>query len=94
MRISLARREAAGYIKLRRLGYSMSVLSTVFGRSTSVIHRILKRAKQYDPRSFPLDMRKLPTHVRRVGSVLQRQRLRAMIKAWEAWMLGEGEDPP
>lgn len=94
MRISLAQREAAGYIKLRRLGYSISVLATVFGRSTSVIHRILKRAKQYDPSRFPVDMRKLPTQTRRVGSVLQRQRLAAIVVAWETWMLGDGERPP
>jgi len=94
MRISLAQREAAGYIKLRRLGYSISVLAKVFGRSTSVIHRILKRAKQYDPSRFPVDMRKLPTAARRISSVYQYHRLLKTILAWESWMLGEGDKPP
>jgi hypothetical protein len=87
-RIKRAFREAAAYVKLRRLGYSISVLSHAFGRSTSMIWRILKRNGDHD------DLRKIPTHTRNLAKVRQWENIQRFVSYWELWILGEGEKPP
>jgi len=88
-RIKFLPREKASYIMLRRLGYSLQELSETFGRSTSVLHRILKRA------GFRLtDLRKLPARVRKLAHARRTRTMMFLARAWEAFMLGEGEKPP
>lgn len=89
MRIPFCQREKACYIKLRRLGYSINIIAETFGRSYSVIHRVLKRH-----RLNMKDLRKLPRRIRQLAAFRQRVQLRKFWRAWELWCLGEGEKPP
>ena len=88
MRIKRFRREAAAYIMLRRLGYSISVLSAVFGRSTSMIARILHKNLALS------DLRKLPARVRALAHRSQMVDLRIRARSWEDFIFGQGEKPP
>jgi len=89
MRIPFMKREKATYIKLRRLGYSINIISKMFGRSRSVIHRVLKR------NGLTLkDLRKLPGRIKRLAASRQHRTMLKFFTAWEKWSLGEGERPP
>jgi len=88
-RIHFCPREKASYIMLRRQGYSINILSRAFGRSTSIIHKILKRAHVRTN-----DLRKLPPRIRRLASARQWNTIMKLQSQWEAFMLGEGEKPP
>jgi len=89
-RLQFTPREKASYIMLRRLGYSINVLAKAFGRSTSVIHRILRKA--YTGRRW--DLRKFPNRMRRLYAARQWRTLMTLLHEWESFMLGEGEKPP
>lgn len=88
-RIKFLPREKASYIMLRRLGYSTSVLSKVFGRSSSVLHRLLQKSFE----KFR-DLRKFPPHMRTLYRARQWVILMSFLTQWEAFMLGVGEEPP
>jgi len=86
-------REKTAYIILRRRGYTISGLSRLFGRSTSVIRRILKVAEKRGVlRAW--DLRKIPPRVRRLQRARIERTMVCLVRAWEAFMLGEGGKPP
>ena len=93
MRIKVANREAASYVKLRRLGYSLSAIARAFGRSTSVVDRKVRKAIEYGIIKFK-DLRKMPNQIRKLSKALQWKRIIAWLPRWESWILGEGEKPP
>ena len=65
------------------------MLSETFGRSTSVLHACFRRAGLH-----MADLRKLPARVRRLARVRMQRNMMLLARAWEAFMLGEGEKPP
>jgi len=93
MRIQLLRREAPAMIKLRRLGYSISVIARALGRSTSLVHDRIRKAIELGV-IRPVDLRKIPNQTRRISRSLQWTRLMKWMPLWEAWILGEVERPP
>ena len=40
------------------------------------------------------DLRKLPARVRKLACVRMERNMMLLARAWEAFMLGEGEKPP
>lgn len=105
MRVQRLKREAATYIMLRRKGYSINKLASIFGRSTSVIHRILKvvgltgytisgygyvRYKLWNPN----DMRKSGGIVASVSDLFRSKRMVKIFQGWAAFMDGEVDKPP
>jgi len=93
MRIPIFNREASAYIKLRRLGYSISVIARVFRRSASVVYRRIRKALERGILTWK-DLRKIPNHVRRISRTMQWTRMISWLPRWEQWILGEGEKPP
>lgn len=93
MRSPIFQREKVAYIKLRRLGYSISVIAKAFGRSTSVIHRYIRRNIAYGVIAAA-DLRKIPARVRRLSLSRQWTTMLRWIAQWERWICGEGEKPP
>lgn len=91
-RFNLLPREAAAYVKLRKKGYPINMIASAFGRSTSIVHKIIRanigRSLRY------IDMRKLPSQLRLRCAAVRWNTLQKYIKFWEAWMLGEGDKPP
>jgi len=92
-RFCLAPREAAAYVILRRQGVSINQIAQAFGRSRSVVHRILKRNMMYGVLKR-FDLRKLPSHVRKLSAVRTWRTMLVLLLRWEAWVLGDGERPP
>jgi len=93
IRVPISNREAASYIKLRRLGYSISIIAKFFGRSTSAIYRRIRKAIEYgilDRR----DLRKIPNRTRKIARARMERTMLKMLAQWESWILGEGEEPP
>lgn len=100
MRVPFMLREKAAIIKLRQHGYSINALSVFSGRSSSVIHSILKRAG-YTPGCFiasswlnAKDLRKLPSQVRLKSAQIIRLGLVFQIDRWMPFVLGEVDKPP
>lgn len=92
-RIPFIGREKAAYIKLRRVGLSINQISKAFGRSTSCVFRVLKRAEALKTlRRF--DMRKLPYQARMRACSFRWARMLKLLHLWEAWICGEEEQPP
>lgn len=92
-RIPFLQREKAAYVKLRRVGLSINQIARAFGRSTSVIHRTLKRVIAYKTlRKF--DMRKLPRRARMLMASFRWAKMLKLLPLWEAWITGEEERPP
>lgn len=92
-RVPFVEREKAAYIKLRRVGLSMDQIARAFGRSTSCVFRVLKRA--YAPETLRrFDMRKLPYLVRMRLSSFRWARMLKLLHLWELWICGEEEKPP
>ena len=89
MRIKRQKREAATYIMLRRKGVSINQISLSFGRSTSFIFRILKAAHL----RF-MDLRKLPTAIKALSASRLKKTMEKLVRAWEAFILGEVDKPP
>jgi len=93
MKIVVSAREAATYIFFRKLGYSINQIAKAFGRSTSVVHRRIKFAEfLFSIRK--IDLRKLPSHIKRLSASIRWQKLMRKLPLWERWILGEGEEPP
>jgi transposase len=86
-------REAAAIIKLRRYGYSKSILAKARKRSTSFIQKILQNAEKRGVlRHF--DYRKMPNETRIISRALQWTRIMRWLPHWEKWICGEGDKPP
>jgi len=93
--VPLFQREKAAYVYLRRrFHYSISVLSQAFGRSTSVIHRILKFNVAIGAIPRFSNKENCGNRIRTLSLVRQQNDIYRIVKAWEAWILGEGEKPP
>jgi hypothetical protein len=93
MRFSRLPREAAAIVILRRrFGYSINTLASWLGRSTSFVQRILEFNRLTAHASH--DLRKLPQRIRRLTAARLRDEIIYYGRAWEAWILGEGEKPP
>lgn len=75
---------------LRKKGVSINQMATIIGRSTSLIHRILKKA------SFlaRVDLRKIPTRIKLLGAARIRKFLAKTLQGWQEFILGQGEKPP
>jgi hypothetical protein len=86
-------REKASIIKLSKFGYSINQLSHAIGRSTSYISRVLRTAITRGITHF-LDKRKLPSQIRLATSSRRRKMLERYMPLWEAFMLGETDEPP
>ncbi len=92
-RIPFIGREKAAYIKLRRVGLSINQIAAAFGRSTSIVFRVLKNAESLKTlRRF--DMRKLPRKAKLFYASIRHATLLKLLSEWEAWICGEGEKPP
>jgi transposase len=93
MRIQTLPREAAAIIKFRRQGYSESIISKGFHRSTSWIQKIIKNAERLGILHH-IDYRKMPDQTRKISRALQWRRIMQWLPRWQKWILGEGERPP
>lgn len=78
---------------LRRLGYATQIIAKAFGRSTSIVHRILRFNEQLGALRI-FDLRKLPTRIKRLQNARQHKSILRFLASWEKWILGEGEKPP
>ena len=87
------KREKAAVIKLRNLGYSINQLKTFFGRSTSIIHKIINGTVWYSD-CPPKDLRNLPNQVRLKSAQKHRLTIKNFMQLWEAFILGETDKPP
>ena len=98
MRVPFLEREKASILILRRKGLSINQISNAFGRSTSVVHRVLVRAEKYghnlDVWLRRRDMRKLPFKARMYWNRFRFNVLLNLLAAWESWICGESERPP
>ena len=93
MRIPISGRESASYIMVRRKGWAISQIAHAFGRSTSVVWRRLK-FNEILIHLCPVDMRKLPNHIRLLAAARIRKAISFFLPVWEKWICGEGEEPP
>ncbi len=92
-KVPFLEREKSAYIKLRRVGLSINQIAAAFGRSTSVIHRALKRVIDHKTlRRF--DMRKLPYQARMRMCSFRWARMLKLLHLWELWICGEKDEPP
>lgn len=85
--------EKASIIKLRRLGYSITHISKALGRSTSFIHRIIKKAETFN-KELRFDKRKLPSKYRLLQSKRSLKTLFSMLSKWEKFIFKEELEPP
>ena len=92
-RIRVCGREKASFIKLRRLGVSISVIARSFGRSTSVVYRVL-RLEQSRGFLTRADLRKIPNRIRRLALASMEKTMLRLLPLWEQWICGESEKPP
>lgn len=86
-------RENVAIIKLTRLGYTINQISQVLGRSSSYIHNRVRTAITRGILHF-IDKRKLASQTRLRTSSIRMKNLWRWIKAWEAFILGETDEPP
>ena len=93
MRFNLLPREAATIIKLRRKGHSINGIATFLGRSTSLVHRIIKINRKAGTLTR-FNMRKLGYNIRMRMSAQRRVLLEKLRLAWETWILAEEGEPP
>jgi len=93
MRIHWQPREKTSILKLRKQGYSINALSTFFGRSASLIHKMLKFNELLSaiPRK---DERKLPNQTRLKTAQRIRTQMNYWITRWLPFVLGETDKPP
>ena len=98
LRVPFLLREKAAYLILRRAGLSINLISKAFGRSSSVVHRALKKAERFghnlDVWCRRLDMRKLPYQARMRMATFRRFKMFTLLSKWEAWICGEEDEPP
>lgn len=86
-------REKSAVVKYRELGYSINHISKAFGRSTSWIHKVLKRAESLGILRHTSNRKQprlclLRTCRKRLFLAL------SYMKLWEGWILGEEGEPP
>lgn len=86
-------REKSAYFSLRRLGYSINQIAAAFGRSTSVVHRALKKLLLQGVLRR-VDIRKLPYKPRMLASSFRWARLLKLLSDWKLFAEGVGEKPP
>ena len=88
-------REKTAILFLRKnKGYSTNILAKVFGRSQSLIHRVLK-FNVLIGNLAKVDMRSgIPDRVKKIGSASQLRRLQSFMVLWEPFLLGETSEPP
>jgi len=93
-----AAREKAAILMMRKQGCRIQHIAMCTGRSTSVIHRILKRGMLFghnlDVWRRTLDMRKIRAKQRLRSSISMLLRMLKLIEAWHNFILGEGDKPP
>lgn len=91
-------REKTSYLILRRKGLRIQHIAELFGRSTSVIHRALKKAQKHgynlDVWRRTLDMRKIPYLTRMRSCIYKRLTMWKLADLWHAFALGVGDKPP
>ena len=97
-RVPFLQREKAAYLILRRVGCSINLIAKAFGRSTSIIHKILVKAQKFgynlDAWCRPVDLRKLPRQRRLRISAFRRFKMFTLLSQWESWICGEEGEPP
>lgn len=92
MRLALRPREPAAYVQLRKHGYPIHHIAKVFGRSTSIVHRIL--SANYSRFLRKVDLRKYPWANKLKFSAFRWRNLQKYMVAWQLWALGEEGKPP
>lgn len=98
-RIPFCEREKAAYLILRRTGLSINQISNAFGRSTSVIHRVLMKAEQRGTRFLSVwgqrfDLRKMKGVEQARSTHFKWFKMLKLLSQWTLWVCGEGERPP
>lgn len=92
-RIKFQLREKAAFVIMRRKGLSINQIAEFWGRSTSVIYRVLKSAMNRTVCGWA-DLRKSPRKARlRIASFMG-AKLESLRSQWEQFVLGESGEPP
>lgn len=104
--IKISDREKQMMIAMRKHHHSMNGIARHFGRSTSIVWKVLNTAKSYVigksrqgylKFAFPelhSDNRKLPNRTRRLMVGVRRGILERLRRGIEAYILGELDEPP
>jgi hypothetical protein len=94
MRIKRHKNECASILFLRKnLGYTVTAISQILGRSTSLVHRVLKFNKLIGNLSHA-DLRKIPCRLRLRTAQKHRLSMERIIGLWLPFVLGESDKPP
>ena len=97
-RFRLSSREKDGYLILRRKGLSYNTIAECFGRSTSVVYRVIQRAVDFkhklDVWGRKADIRKLPRKTVLRNAIRRRVLMLNLRDAWEEWVDSEEGEPP
>ena len=97
-RIAFMPREKTAYLVLRRVGLSINQISKAFGRSTSVVHRILTKNERFgynkDVWLRRMDLRKYPWQLKMRLCTMKWQTMLKLIAQWEQFICGEEAKPP
>jgi hypothetical protein len=94
MHIKMIQREKAAYVYLRKNHkYSIDVLAKAFGRSKSLVWKVLDFNMKIGAIP-PLDNRTFHPRIRRLSLVRQWNTMTRYLKLWEAFILGALEKPP
>lgn len=95
MHIPVMQREKAAILYLRRkFGYSINIIAKAFGRSTSIVHQILKFNEVLGSLRWMSNKRKIPPHVRRLARARMERQMNHYLGLWMAFLLGLSEKPP
>jgi transposase len=95
MHIPVMQREKAAILYLRRrFGYSINVIAKAFGRSTSLVQRILKFNEALGTLPWMSNKRKIPPRVRRLALARMERQMSNYMKLWMAFLLGTEDKPP
>jgi phage tail protein X len=74
-------------------GYTINALSKAFGRSSSLIHAVLKFNSAIG--NLPTkDLRHLPDRVKKIGAARMTRQLSFFLEAWQNFILGITDKPP
>ena len=98
-RIKFLPREKASYGIMRRVGCRIHHIAKFWGRSTSVVWKVLKVLETRGVVSKDVwgrthDLRKMPHKTRMRLSSFRWALMNKLREAWERFALGEGEKPP
>jgi hypothetical protein len=95
MHVPVLQREKAAILYLRRrFGYSINIIARFFGRSTSLVQRILKFNEALGALRWMSNKRKIPPRVRRLAKARMEKQMNNYIGLWTAFLLGLVEKPP